>query len=55
MSQAADTSTDPTNEERLDELAELVDDLKLIADSDARYAKYAENGLEKLREAGYDV
>jgi len=42
-------------EENLDRLYELRDELKLIADSDCRYATYAENFLESLEEAGYDV
>ncbi|MEA5387154.1 hypothetical protein VB779_08835 [Haloarculaceae archaeon H-GB11] len=42
-------------EDRLDDLYEVVDELKLIAESDAGYAEYAENFLESLQEAGYDV
>lgn len=42
-------------EENLDRLYELREELQIIAESDAEYAKYAQNGLETLREAGYDV
>jgi hypothetical protein len=42
-------------EDRLDELYELREELQLVAQSDARYAKWAQNGLDQLREAGYDV
>lgn len=43
------------NKDRLDELYELRDELKLIAESDARYAKYAKNALNTLQKKGYDV
>jgi len=39
----------------LEELYDLREELKLVAGSDCAYAKYCENGLERLREAGYDV
>jgi len=45
----------PNDEDRLDELYDLREELQQIAGSDARYAKYAENALASLREAGYDV
>lgn len=41
--------------EALDELYEYVEELQTIADSDTKYAKYAQAGLENLEEAGYDV
>ena len=49
--------TDATQkrEENLDELYELREELREIADSDARYSEYAANFLESLRAAGYDV
>ena len=48
---------DPTDrrEEGLDKLYELREELKTIADSEAEYARFAENALDTLREAGYDV
>lgn len=57
MSKSELTGTSPSieNEDRLDELYELREELKQIADSDARYSTYAENALATLREAGYDV
>jgi hypothetical protein len=42
-------------EETLDRLYELREDLETAAASDTEYAKYAQNGLETLDEAGYDV
>ena len=42
-------------QEALGKLSELDDELHLIAESDARYARYAENFLTALQEAGYDV
>jgi len=45
----------PDDQNRLDELYELRDELQTIAGSDAKYATYAENALDTLREAGYDV
>ena len=52
-----DNSDDPMDrqQEKLDRLYECRDELKTIAESDARYAKYAQNFLDSLREAGYDV
>jgi hypothetical protein len=41
--------------ETLDRLYELREELETVAASDAGYAKYAQNGLETLHEAGYDV
>jgi len=41
--------------ENLDRLYELREELQTIADSDAEYAEYAENFLNSLRGAGYDV
>ncbi|WP_154550857.1 hypothetical protein [Halorhabdus sp. CBA1104] len=57
MSQAGSTEADiPDAEEAaLEELYDLREELKLVAEADVAYAKYAENGLERLREAGYDV
>jgi hypothetical protein len=57
MSKSEATTTVPNidDEDRLDQLYELEDELKQIADSDTRYSTYAENALESLREAGYDV
>lgn len=54
---ATDGATDPDAkaDDRLDALYEVHEELQLIADSDARYASYAQNALESLREAGYDV
>lgn len=49
------TDADERREEALDRLYELREELQTIADSDAEYAKYAREGLRKLREAGYDV
>jgi hypothetical protein len=45
----------PSRKERLRPLYEVREELKLVANSDAEYAKYAQNFLESLREAGYDV
>ncbi len=42
-------------EENLDRLYELREEMQIIAESDGPYAKYAENGLKRLREEGYDV
>ena len=57
MSQAGSAEADiPDAEEAaLEELYDLREELKLVAEADVAYAKYAENGLERLREAGYDV
>ena len=52
---ASPPENDEPSDDRLDKLYEVHEELQLIADSDARYAKYAKNGLESLREAGYDV
>jgi hypothetical protein len=41
--------------ETLDRLYALREDLITAAISDTDYAKYAQNGLESLDEAGYDV
>jgi len=41
--------------ENLDKLADLRDELELIAASDARYSEYAQNFLKSLQKAGYDV
>jgi hypothetical protein len=41
--------------ERLDTLYELREELRIVADSDCDYAKYGENGLEALRDAGYSL
>ena len=35
-------------DERIRELEEIRDDLELVANSDAEYAKYAQNALAKL-------
>jgi len=48
-------TTDVPEEDRLDELYDLEEELKLIAGSDAQYATYAENAIDRLQEAGYDV
>jgi hypothetical protein len=45
----------PSQKERLRPLYEISEELQLVANSDADYAKYAQNFLESLREAGYDV
>ena len=42
-------------EENLDKLYELREQFEIIADSDAEYATYAQNALDRLEEAGYDV
>ena len=42
-------------EGRLEKLYAIREELQLVAESDLEYAKYAETGLERLREAGYDV
>jgi len=55
MSQAQSKSPDEKRAEKLDELYDLREELEQIADSDARYSEYAQNFLESLREAGYDV
>lgn len=49
------TTMEDRRKENLETLYELREELKLIADSEGPYAKYAENWLESLREAGYDV
>lgn len=54
MSQATETATDRTKE-RLQPLYEVHEELQLIAESDVPYARDAQNFLESLREAGYDV
>jgi hypothetical protein len=41
--------------ERLDTLYELREELRIVADSEGPYAKYGQNGLEALRDAGYDL
>ena len=40
---------------RLDTLYELREELRIVADSDCSYAKYGQNGLEVLRDAGYSL
>lgn len=57
MSTKADHQTTPQDkrEQTLEQLYEVREELALIAASDGPYAKYAENWLESLREAGYDV
>ena len=42
-------------EDALEQLYEIRDDLKTVANSDAEYATYAQNALDELEEAGYDV
>jgi hypothetical protein len=42
-------------EDALDRLYELREQFKIIANSDAEYAKYAENALQRLQEEGYDI
>lgn len=57
MSASNETPTDgdvPTDD-RLETLYELREELRLVADSDCAYAEYAQNGLDALQEAGYDV
>lgn len=41
--------------ETLDRLYELREELRIAANSDTDYAEYAQNGLETLKEEGYDV
>lgn len=57
MSRAGASEADMPDAEAaaLEELYDLREELKLVAGSDCAYAKYCENGLERLREAGYDV
>lgn len=55
MSKSTTPTSEIPEEDRLDELYELRAELQRIADSDARYSTYAENALDSLREAGYDV
>lgn len=57
MSTKAEHQTTPQDkrEQTLEQLYEVREELALIAASDGPYAKYAENWLESLREAGYDV
>jgi len=43
------------DDDYLETLYDLREELKIIANSEAEWAKYAEEGLSKLREAGYDV
>jgi len=52
-----DNSDDPIErqEEKLDQLYERREELQTIAESDCRYAAYAQNFLDSLREAGYDL
>lgn len=55
MSQATRPQGGADGDEILDRLYELSEEFETIAASDADYATYAEEGLRKLREAGYDV
>lgn len=52
---SATAKFDSHDEDRLEKLYELRDELQTIADSDAEWARYAQEGLDQLREAGYDV
>lgn len=55
----ADTIDIPEHEQKrqevLDQIYDLREELKIIADADVEYAKYAQNALDTLREEGYDV
>jgi len=55
MSTTVESKAEEEQEDALETLYNVHEDLQVIADSDAEWAKYAEKGLEKLREAGYDV
>jgi len=55
MSTLSTETADEPRDDRLDQLYEVVDELKIIAESDVDYAEYAQNFLASLKEAGYDV
>lgn len=55
MSAVETPDPEKKRDEKLEKLYERREDLQLIAESDCLYAKYAQNFLESLREAGYDV
>ncbi|GGK74251.1 hypothetical protein [Haloarcula sebkhae] len=56
MSKSAETDLpDQPDDDRLESLYSVREELQTIADSDVPYAEYAENWLDSLREAGYDV
>lgn len=45
-----------TNEEEaLEALYEIEEELKMVAEADIPYSEHAQNGLDALEEAGYDV
>lgn len=55
MSQIDIPEHEQKRQESLERLYDLRDELETVANSDTKYAQYAQNGLERLQEAGYDV
>lgn len=55
MSQTMESKVADEEDEVLETLYDVHEDLQTIANSDAEWSKYAKEGLDLLREAGYDV